>query len=690
MILLLLIPYYYFTLRSERLKPNSPAEFNLIIMKYLSIVLAAGVAMTSSTVCAKEAGVTSPDGQIAVTLADGAEGVPMIGVSFGENQLLDASPIGMKIRGRTSPLAIKSVKKGKTRRETIKAPFTHTPEYISEYNEAEISLGDGLILTLRAYDDGVAYRFSTNKKGDIIIDDEIAEYKYPGSPDLYMSWSTNPDKPMAMAFQNFYQKVSLDSVPSKYAFLPVAADHKNGIKTVILESDLVSYPGMFIVPDAKTGTLKGEFAKYPSKTDFYPWRMQEYVTETEDFIAKTPGKHDFPWRIISITDKDTEMPVSNLVYSLARPSKIEDISWIKPGKVAWDWWNDWGLRGVDFKAGINNDTYKYYIDFASENGIEYIVLDEGWYDPKSGDMLTVVSDIDLPELVRYGKEKNVDIVLWTVFNVLDKQLEEACNKYSEMGIKGFKVDFLDRDDQTAVEMVERIADATSKHKLFLDLHGIYKPVGLNRTYPNILNYEAVFGMEEMKWSDKSVDMPKYDVTYPYIRMMSGPVDYTPGAMRNGQKADWNAIYYNPMSQGTRGHQTAAYVVYDSPFTMLCDSPSLYIKNQDWVDFVTALPVVFDSTKILDGTMGEYIVTMRNHGDRWYVGGMTDWESRDYELDFSFLPAGKAFKATILKDGVNAAKQGDDYKISNFKVTKDSKEKIHMAPGGGFVVSIIPE
>lgn len=661
-----------------------------MIMKYLSIVLAAGVAMTSSMVSAKETGITSPDGQIAVTLADGAGGVPMIGVSFGENQLLDASPIGMKIRGRTSPLAIKSVKKGKTRRETIKAPYTHTPEYISEYNEAEISLGDGLTLTLRAYDDGVAYRFYTNKKGDIIIDDEIAEYKYPGSPDLYMAWSTNPEKPMAMAFQNFYQKVSLDSVPSKYAFLPIAVDHKNGVKTVIMESDLVSYPGMFMVPDAKSGTLKGEFAKYPSKTDFYPWRVQEYVTETEDFIAKTPGKHDFPWRIISITDKDTEMPVSNLVYSLARPSKIEDISWIKPGKVAWDWWNDWGLRGVDFKAGINNDTYKYYIDFASENGIEYIVLDEGWYDPKSGDMLTVVPDIDLPELVRYGKEKNVDIVLWTVFNVLDKQLEEACKKYSEMGIKGFKVDFLDRDDQTAVEMVERIADATSKHKLFLDLHGIYKPVGLNRTYPNILNYEAVFGMEEMKWSDKSVDMPEYDVTYPYIRMMSGPVDYTPGAMRNGQKADWNAIYYNPMSQGTRGHQTAAYVVYDSPFTMLCDSPSLYRKNQDWVDFVTALPVVFDSTKILDGTMGEYIVTMRNHGDRWYVGGMTDWEPRDYELDFSFLPAGKAFKATILKDGVNAAKQGDDYKIFNFKVTKDSKEKIHMAPGGGFVVSVVPE
>lgn len=659
-------------------------------MKYLNWILAAAMVSMSSMVDAKEARMASPDGRISVMLTDGPDGFPLLSVSMDQKELLTGSPVGMKIRDRRSPLKIKSVKTGKLRKETIKAPFTHTPQYISEYNECVVDLGDGLTMALRAYDDGVAYRFSSNKKGEIVIQDEIADYKYPGNPELYMSWSTNAEKPMAMAFQNFYQNVGMDSVPAKYAFLPTAVDHKNGIKTVILESDLVSYPGMFIVPDGKNGTLRGEFAKYPAKTGFYPWRQQEYVTATEDYIAKVSGRNDFPWRIISITEDDTKMPVSNLVYSLARPSKIEDTSWIKPGKVAWDWWNDWGLRGVDFKAGINNDTYKYYIDFAAKNGIEYIVLDEGWYDPKSGDMLTVIPDIDLQELIRYGKERNVGIVLWTVFNVLDNQLEEACRKYADMGVKGFKVDFLDRDDQTAVEMVERIADATARHKLFLDLHGIYKPVGLNRTYPNILNYEAVFGMEEMKWSDPSVDMPEYDVTYPYIRMMSGPVDYTPGAMRNAQKADWKAIYYNPMSQGTRGHQTATYVVYDSPFTMLCDSPSLYEKNQDWVDFVTALPVVFDSTKVLDGEMGEYIVTCRNKGDNWYVGGMTDWNPRDYTLDFSFLPAGVNYKATILKDGVNAAKQGDDYKITTMTVNSNSKEQIHMAPGGGFAVSITPQ
>lgn len=659
-------------------------------MKYLSWILAVAMVPISCPSVAKEARMTSPDGSIAVTLADGPDGIPLLSVFKNQTNLLTDSPVGMKIKDRTSQLKIKSIRTKKTQREKIKAPFTHTTEFVSEFNENVVDLGEGLAMTLRVFNDGMAYRFSSNNKGEVIVLDETAEYRYPDNPELYMSWSTNPEKPMAMAFQNFYQKVSMDSVQSGYAFLPTAVDHRNGIKTVILESDLVSYPGMFIVPDAKSGTLRGVFAKYPARTDFYPWRRQEYVTATEDFIAKVPGRHDFPWRIISITDDDTKMPTSNLVYSLARPSKVADTSWIRPGKVAWDWWNDWGLRGVDFKAGINNDTYKYYIDFASRNGIEYVVLDEGWYDPKSGDMLTVIPEIDLSELIRYGKERNVGIVLWTVFNVLDNQLEEACSKYADMGVKGFKVDFLDRDDQTAVEMVERIADATAKHKLFLDLHGIYKPVGLNRTYPNILNYEAVFGMEEMKWSDPSVDMPEYDVTYPYIRMMAGPVDYTPGAMRNAQKSDWKAIYYNPMSQGTRGHQTATYVVYDSPFTMLCDSPSLYEKNQDWVDFVTALPVVFDSTEIVDGEMGEYIVTRRNKGDEWYVGGMTDWNPRDYTLDFSFLPAGVNYKATILKDGINAAKQGDDYKITTISVNSGSKEQIHMAPGGGFAVSITPE
>ena len=649
------------------------------------------MAMTSASVQAqiKTAKLYSPDHNIEAILEDGAHGMPTIYVSLDGKALIANSEIGLKIKGRKMPMAIRKVTKPKLVKETIKAPFHHTSKFDVQYNEMTADLGDGISITMRAYNDGVAYRFSNTIDRPVVINDEIAEFVFPDNPDVYLPFSTNDKKPEAMAFQNFYTKSKIGSAEPKLAFLPVAADNGGGIKTVILESDLDSYPGMFLRADSTYSILRGEFAKYPKKYAYYPWRMQMYVTETEDFIAKVRGKRDLPWRVISVTSDDTKMPTSNLVYSLAKPSKVADTSWIKPGKVAWDWWNDWGLRGVDFKAGINTETYKKYIDFASANGIEYVVLDEGWYDPKSGDMLTVIPEIDLPALIAYGKEKNVDIVLWTVFNVLDRQLKDATKKYAGMGVKGFKVDFLDRDDQQGVEMVKRIAQACADNKRVLDLHGIYKPHGLSREYPNIINCEAVFGMEEMKWSDPKVDMPLYDVTFPYIRMMAGPVDYTPGAMRNASKADWKPVYYNPMSQGTRGHQTATYIVIDSPFTMLCDSPSLYEKNQDWVDFTTPIPTVFDSTEVLSGRMGEYIVTMRQAGDKYYVGGLTNWDPRDYELDFSFLPAGKQYKATILKDGINADKEADDYRITTSTVSNTSKEKIRMASGGGFAVKLEP-
>ena len=433
--------------------------------------------------------------------------------------------------------------------------------------------------------------------------------------------------------------------------------------------------------------MKGVFAPYPAKTDFYPWRKQEYVTETTDFISRSRGSRSYPWRVLAITEKDTDMPVNNLVYALASPNRIGDTSWVKTGKVAWDWWNDWNLKGVPFKAGINMDTYKYYIDFASRNGIEFIVLDEGWYNPKSGDMLTVIPELDLPELIAYGKSKGVEIVLWTVFNVLDSQLEAACKKYADMGIKGFKVDFLDRDDQTAVEMVYRIAEMTARYKLTLDLHGIYKPTGINRTYPHIINFESVFGMEEVKWTDIKNNMPLYDVTFPYIRMMAGPVDYTPGAMRNATKADWRAMYSTPASMGTRCHQLAAYIVHDSPFTMLCDAPTNYLNEQECVDFITSLPVETDSTFIASGELGKYIVTVRKKDVNWYVGGMTNWDRRDVELDFSFLPEGVRYMATLFVDGINADKQAEDYRMEKRIVDRESRMKLHLASGGGFAMKL---
>ena len=629
---------------------------------------------------------SSPDGTLKVEISAGNELAYQ--VMHGNDTILSHSNIGLVLEdgtivGKTPRITGERRKKIK---DNIESPFYRFKEFVATGNELDLKLKGGFGIIFRAYNEGVAYRFYTTQSSDIIIKEEQAEFNFKEDYTAYLPYTTNDKKPMAMAYQNVYDIIPLSKAQPKLAFLPVTVDC-GSVKLTLLESDLEAYPGMFVQSQQGKYGLKGVFAPYPAKTDFYPWRKQEYVTETTDFISRSRGSRSYPWRVLAITEKDTDMPVNNLVYALASPNRIGDTSWIKTGKVAWDWWNDWNLKGVPFKAGINMDTYKYYIDFASRNGLEFIVLDEGWYDPKSGDMLTVIPELDLPELIAYGKSKGVEIVLWTVFNVLDSQLEAACKKYADMGIKGFKVDFLDRDDQTAVEMVYRIAEMTARYKLTLDLHGIYKPTGINRTYPHIINFESVFGMEEVKWTDIKNNMPLYDVTFPYIRMMAGPVDYTPGAMRNATKADWRAMYYTPASMGTRCHQLAAYIVHDSPFTMLCDAPTNYLNEQECVDFIASLPVEVDSTFIASGELGKYIVTVRKKDVNWYIGGMTNWDERDVQLDFSFLPEGVSYTAVLFKDGVNANKQAEDYRKETIRIDKDSRLTLHLASGGGFAMKL---
>ena len=629
---------------------------------------------------------SSPDGTLKVEISAGNELAYQ--VMHGNDTILSHSNIGLVLENGT--IVGKTPRITGERRRKIKdnmeSPFYRFKEFVATGNELDLKLKGGFGIIFRAYNEGVAYRFYTTQSSHIIIKEEQAEFNFKEDYTVYLPYTTNDKKPMAMAYQNVYDIIPLSKAQPKLAFLPVTVDC-GSVKLTLLESDLEAYPGMFVQSQQGKYGLKGVFAPYPAKTDFYPWRKQEYVTETTDFISRSRGSRSYPWRVLAITEKDTDMPVNNLVYALASPNRIGDTSWIKTGKVAWDWWNDWNLKGVPFKAGINMDTYKYYIDFASRNGLEFIVLDEGWYDPKSGDMLTVIPELDLPELIAYGKSKGVEIVLWTVFNVLDSQLEAACKKYADMGIKGFKVDFLDRDDQTAVEMVYRIAEMTARYKLTLDLHGIYKPTGINRTYPHIINFESVFGMEEVKWTDIKNNMPLYDVTFPYIRMMAGPVDYTPGAMRNATKADWRAMYYTPASMGTRCHQLAAYIVHDSPFTMLCDAPTNYLNEQECVDFIASLPVEVDSTFIASGELGKYIVTVRKKDVNWYIGGMTSWDERDVQLDFSFLPEGMSYTAVLFKDGVNANKQAEDYRKETIRIDKDSRLTLHLASGGGFAMKL---
>ena len=626
---------------------------------------------------AKDYTVTSPNGKNVATVNDSLS----ITVSHSGKTVVT-------IKARQAHAGnIKKLAGTKHMTETIQAPFYRHNKIWTEGNQMDLTLNDGFGLQVRACNEGVAYRFYTTNKKVTIIKDEMADFVFPHNSKAWLAYSTNDDKPFAMAFQNYYDETLLSKAKDKYAFLPVTVE-SGDVKVTILESDLRSYPGMFL--KAESNHLKAAFAKYPKKMAYYKWRGMSYVEETEDYIAKSTGARTYPWRVMAITEKDTEMPVSNLVFALATPNQIGDTSWIRPGKVAWDWWNDWNLKGVDFEAGINTRTYQYYIDFAAKNGIPYIVLDEGWYDSSKGDIMNPIPEIDLQGLIDYGRQKGVSIVLWTVFNVLDEHLTAACDKYTKMGIKGWKIDFLDRNDQTAVEMAERIAKTCAQYKLFVDYHGYFAPTGMNRTYPNILNYEGVFGMEEARWAKKDTDMPKYDVTFPFIRMMAGNVDFTPGALRNGTKENWVECYQNPVSMGTRCHQLACYVVHDSPFTMLCDAPTNYEREQDCVDIITSIPDNFDETRIIQGLIGHYIISARRYGSDWYVGGQTNWDEREVGFSLDFLSPGESYQATIVCDGLNANHQAEDYMIQRKTLTSKDKLNIKMASGGGFLIKLMKQ
>ena len=576
--------------------------------------------------------------------------------------------------------------KRETRHEHVDAFAYRQKDFSVTYNVATYCYNDLFDLEVRAYDEGIAYRFVQTARRPLVIEDESFSLVPAGDPVTYLAYSTNEKKPEAMAFQNVYTVDTLSQLPQQWAFLPVTMDFGRA-KVTMLEADLEAYPGMFLIPNREK--IKGVFAHYPKAMERYRWRGMTFVAETESFIAKTEGRRTLPWRVLCVTTDDRQMPTSNLVYALASPNRIGDTSWIQTGKSAWDWWHDWNLRGVPFRAGINMDTYRYYIDFAARNGLEYCILDEGWYDSNSGDLMHAIPDIDVQALVDYGRERGVGIVLWTVFNVLDEHLEEACKKYGDMGVKGFKVDFLDRDDQTAVEMAYRIADVCARHHLVLDYHGFYKPTGLNRTYPNVINFESVFGMEEVKWNEDRKDMPLYDVTFPFIRGMAGLVDYTPGAMRNGTRQTYAPVYSQPISMGTRCHQLAAYVVHDSPFTMLADAATSYEAEPDYTRFLASIPNKVDETLVLQGQLGKSIVVARRAGQTWWIGGMTCWEPRTIVLNDLLHRLGHigTHTATLYADGPNADHNAEDYIVRQISVSDGEDVSVDLAPGGGFVMKI---
>lgn len=656
------------------------------ISKILVLLSLVPASLSAKGVSQKAYVVHSPSGNLTAMVSNHGDTTKIFIIGVNDT-IISPSSIFMQFDKNRSIGICDKVQKSSFRdiNETVNAPFYRTKSFKSSCREMILKMKYGGII-VRAYDEGVTYRFFSNIKGNVKVLDEMADFRFNGDFTSYLPYSTNDKNPFAMAFQNTYDVTPLSKAQQKLAFLPVTVD-EGSVKVTLLESDLESYPGMFVRSDTMQTNLKGVFAHYPSKMDYYPWRHMSHVGAVANYIADVNGSRTYPWRIFAVTNDDRQMPLNNLVYALASKNRIGDTSWIRPGKVAWDWWNDWGLKNVPFVAGINTQTYQYYIDFASKHGLEYVVLDEGWYDSKKGDMLTPIKDIDLQGLLSYAKQRNVGIILWCVFNVLDEQLDAACQKYADMGVKGFKVDFMDRDDQTAVEMAYRIADRCAKSHLMLDYHGFYKPTGINRTYPNVVNIESVFGMEEAKWGSRDKDMPRYDVTFPFIRGMAGFVDFTPGAFRNATAADYQPIYSHPMSQGTRCHQLAMYICYDSPLTMLSDSPSAYMADESCTNFITGIPTDFDETRVLQAKLGEYIVVARRKGKTWYVGGMTNWTKHTLSIPLNFIGDKNSHHVTLCQDGVNSNKDATDYVITEKTMDAASSFNISLASGGGFAIII---
>lgn len=615
-------------------------------------------------------------------------------VTDEKETILSASPMSMTLNEDETlgkkPILLNSKKE--SIRSSFETPLYKKKTVENNYNQLLLNFKGDFSIEYRAFDEGVAYRFITNKKGNIKVKSEEAVLNFDKDyPTLipYVRDLRNPKDPYISSFESHYENKKISEfAKDTLAFLPFLIDFKNHKKAVFLEANLQDYPGMFVTNNKSKSGFEARFPKYPLQEMNGGFNnLNKLISQRADYLVTTKGSRNFPWRIVVISENDKDLANNDMVQRLSEPSKIKDVSWIKPGKVAWDWWNDWNIYNVNFQAGINTETYKYYIDFASKNKVEYVVLDEGW--SVETNIMEHNPKVDLKALIAYAKEKNVGIILWSSWMALHENIDAVFKNYADMGVKGFKVDFIDRDDAKMVNSVYEISQKAADHKLLLDFHGMYKPTGIQRTFPNILNFEGVKGLENNKWTLND-DVPTYDCSIPFIRMMAGPMDYTPGAMRNSSKFEFKPSHSNPVSQGTRCHQLALYTIFEAPLQMMADSPTAYMKEQESTDFIAKIPTTFDETVALEGEVGKFVSIARKKGSNWYLGAITNWNGRDITIDFSFLEKGKTFEADLFTDGLNAEKAAVDYKREKITVDFSTKMTFHLASGGGLSAIITPK
>ena len=554
-------------------------------------------------------------------------------------------------------------------------------DLVNAYNEVEIRFRASYAITFRLFNEGLAYRFSTSFKDSLLIEKENLNISLLANDSARFQSSEGFNS----AYETPYEFKSLAGVEKgKLCNLPFLVEKENGSFLMITEADLYNYPGLWLKGTGQA-QLSGTNPPYPkaftSKGNAYGLGQ---VAETYNYIAKVKGTRTFPWRIFAVADDEKDLIANNMVYLLASPCALPDVSWIKPGVVMFDWWAKHNIYGVDFKSGINTETAKYFIDFCAEHGFRYFLFDDGWC--PGDNILKPVPGLNMEEVTAYARSKGVDIMLWVIWRTLERQWDEAFSLFEKWGIKGIKVDFMNRDDQLMVEFYERVARTAAAKKMVVDFHGAYKPCGLRRKYPNVLTREALIEFEYNGWTDQA--NPVHHNLLPYIRMFAGPMDYIPATMRNSTKENFRPIGDYPMGQGTRAHSMALFVILNSPMTMLPDSPSDYYREKECTEFLTRIPVEWDETRLIKGEVAKYTILARRSGDNWHIGAITNWDKRNLDLETRFLAPGK-YRLEAIIDGINADKRAEDYRKIEKVFNAGETIKINLAPGGGWVGNITP-
>ena len=663
-------------------------------MKKLTMIAVLLLSMVAGQVYAADYTLKSPNGKLSVSIQTGEKLTWAINHEGTDVLLPSAIAADCKVAGRDLRMGA-NIKKAKAMRGETRQQW-HTDFYRKKtvddnYNYMLLRM-NGYSVEFRAYDEGAAYRFVVTQSKPLIVESEKSTFCFADNYKTTLGYATDTEAndKFRTSYESYYEEHLLSELNDDLnAVVPVVVWLPKGKKALIMDAGIDNYPSMFI-RKADGNALEAAFDRVPAEEKVAGRNL--LIAKREDFIARYDAvekQQELPWRVVVVSEKDEDLVDTDMAMNLAPKCKVSDTSWIKPGKVAWDWYNDNNIYGVDFQSGLNTETYKYYIDFASKNNIEYIIIDEGWSGRESMTK-DLNKNIDVPELVRYGRERGVGIILWALWRNIIQDMDGNMAYYEQMGVKGFKVDFFDRGDQVTFRSSKELAACTAKHHMLLDYHG-HRAFGLNRTYPNIVNFEGVKGLENTKWMDKIDDKPeydqvRYDVLIVSMRMQTGPMDYTPGAMKNATQSSFYADFHSPMSIGTRVHQMAMYTLYEAPLQMLADNPSNYMREQECTDFIARIPTTWDETIVLGAEFGEYVAVARKKTGKWYIAALNNWTPRDITIDLAPLGIASA-TADIFADGANAHRTANDYKHTTKNISAGEKLNIHLAPGGGWTAVI---